>query len=143
MIRRLLAGRSDRGSASLELAILAPAVLLLLGALVFAGRVETSSAAVEHAARVAARDASLARTADAARATAQTSAARELTGSDCVTSQVLVDPSGFTAPLGADATVDVSVTCTVSVADLAIPGLPGTRTITAQATSPLDRYRSR
>ncbi len=43
--------RDERGSVSLELAIIAPAVLLLLGALVLAGRVETSSATVEQAAR--------------------------------------------------------------------------------------------
>ena len=76
--------RDERGSITVELAILAPALLLLLGLLVFAGRVETSSASVEQAARAAARDASLARTADAARATAQAAAARELAGSDCV-----------------------------------------------------------
>ncbi len=34
-------------------------------------------------------------------------------------------------------------TCKVDVADLAIPGLPGTRTITATASSPVDAYRER
>ncbi|BDO42065.1 TadE/TadG family type IV pilus assembly protein [Cellulomonas sp. NTE-D12] len=133
----------ERGAVSLELAILVPALLLLLGALVLVGRVETSSSAVEQAARAAARDASIARTPDAARATAMQAAQRELAGSGCASSNVTVDTAGFTAPVGTDAAIHVQVTCTVSVADLAIPGLPGTRTLTGAATSPLDRYRSR
>ena len=140
-LRRLR--HDERGSVSLELAIIAPAVLLLLGALVLAGRVETSSAAVEQAARAAARDASLARTPDAARSTALDSAHRELSGSNCVTTDIAVDVAGFAAPVGTDGTVTVTVTCTVTIADLAIPGLPGTRTMTGTATSPIDRYRSR
>jgi Flp pilus assembly protein TadG len=133
----------DRGSVTLELAILAPALLLLLGALVFAGRVETSSASVEQAARAAARDASLARTADAARSAALASAQRELAGSDCASTDVVVDTAGFAAPLGTTAAITVTVTCTVSLADLAIPGLPGSHALTGQATSPIDRYRTR
>ena len=142
-MRRARFGHDERGSVSLELAILAPALLLLLGVLVLAGRVETSSAAVEQAARAAARDASLARTPDAARATATASAQRELTATHCAATQIGVDTAGFAAPVGTDAEISVDVVCTVSMADLAIPGMPGTRTITGQATSPLDRYRSR
>lgn len=136
-------GHRDRGSVSLELAILAPAVLLLLGALVFAGRVQTSSAAVEQAARAAARDASLARTADVAQSTALASAQRELARSGCSSTDVAVDTAGFIAPVGTAAVIAVTVTCTVSIADLAIPGLPGSHTLTGHATSPIDRYRSR
>lgn len=135
--------RDDRGSVTLELAILAPALLLLLGLLVLAGRVETSLAAVEQAARSAARDASLARTADAAQASARVAAQRELAESGCVATDVTVDTSGFAAPLGTDASVAVHVSCTITLADLAVPGLPGTRTLTADGVSPLDRYRSR
>lgn len=139
MSRRL----DDRGSATLELAILAPALILLLGLLVFAGRIQVAASAVEQAARSAARDASLARTTDAARTAATTAATRELAGSRCVATNVTTDTAGFATPVGADASVAVTVTCTVSIADLAVPGLPGTRTMTASARSPLDRYRSR
>lgn len=142
-MRRARFGHDERGSVSLELAILAPALLLLLGVLVLAGRVETSSATVEQAARAAARDASLARTPATARATATASAQRELTASHCATTQISVDTAGFAAPVGTDAAISVQVVCTVSMANLAIPGLPGTHTITGHATSPLDRYRSR
>jgi len=140
-MRRIV--RDERGSITVELAVLTPALLLLLGLLVFAGRVETASASVEQAARAAARDASLARTADAARTTAQDGATRELAGSDCTSVSVQTDTTGFAARLGDDGTVAVTVTCTVSIADLAVPGLPGARTISGHAVSPIDRYRSR
>jgi hypothetical protein len=35
------------------------------------------------------------------------------------------------------------VTCTVNLSDLSIPGVPGARTITATASSPVDAYRER
>jgi Flp pilus assembly protein TadG len=136
---------AERGSATLELAIIAPFLILLLGGLVLAGRVEVAAGAVEQAARSAARDASLARTAAGAREAAQQAADRELRGADlgCAPSTITVDTAGFATRLGQDAVVRVTVACTVSIADLAIPGLPGTRTLTGEAVSPLDRYRSR
>lgn len=140
MIRLL---RDERGSMTLELAILTPALLVLLGLVVLAGRIETSAAAVDQAARSAARAASLTRTADAARTAAQSAATRELSGTDCVSIRISADVSGFSARLGDDGTVAVTVTCTVSVADLSIPGLPGFHSMSANAVSPIDRYRSR
>jgi Flp pilus assembly protein TadG len=142
MSRRQRRG-DERGSITVELAILTPVLILLLGALVFAGRVQTSASSVEQAARAAARDASLARTPDAARTVASAAAARELATTSCVATSVDVDTSGFSTRIGQDGVVTATVTCTVSMADLAIPGLPGSHTITARATSPLDRYRTR
>lgn len=143
--RRLPAARDDRGSVTLELAILAPALLLVLGALILAGRVQVAGGAVEQAARSAAREASLARTPDQAREAAVAAADRELAaaGIDCATTAVTVDVTGFRAPVGQDAIVRVSVECSVSMADLAIPGFPGSRTMNADGVSPLDRFRSR
>lgn len=149
MIRRHVDRRSgsdrERGSATLELAIIAPALLLVLGLVVLAGRVQVAAGAVEHAATIAAREASLARTATSAQSTATTAATRELAAQDiqCATSSVTVDATGFATALGQPATVTTSVTCTISFADLAVPGLPGSRTLTATATSPLDRFRAR
>lgn len=139
----LLRRRNDRGSITLELTIITPALILLLGALVLAGRVQTTVSAVEQAARSAARDASLARTPDAARAAAAAAATRELATAACVTTAVGLDTAGFATRVGQDGVVTATVTCTVNMADLAVPGLPGVRTMTAQATSPLDRYRTR
>lgn len=143
--RRLAAVGGERGSVTLELAIIAPALLLVLGALILAGRVQVSAGAVEQASRSAARDASLARTPDDARTAAVQAAERELAaaGVTCSSTGVEVDVTGFRAPLGQDAVVRVRVECSVSMDDLAIPGLPVSRTLSAEGVSPLDRYRSR
>jgi len=141
----LVTANRDRGSATLELAILAPALLLLLGLVALAGRVQVAAGAVEHAAATAARDASLDRTGDAARTEAIAAAERELAAQDlrCAPSSIVIDTAGFAESVGQTATVTATVSCTVTLADLAIPGLPGSRTLTATATSPIDRYRSR
>jgi len=39
--------------------------------------------------------------------------------------------------------VSASVTCVVRLSDLLVPGLPGSKTLRASFTSPLDPYRSR
>lgn len=134
---------ADRGSVTVELAVLAPALLLLLAALVLAGRVQTTASAIEQAARAAARDASLARTAEAARQAAGATADADLMGSRCTAADVTLDTTGFSATVGTSATVTVTVTCSLTFADLAVPGLPGSHTIAARATSPIDRYRAR
>ena len=135
----------DRGSATLELAVLAPALLVLLGLVIAAGRIEVAAGAVEQAASAAARDASIARTGPAARAAATDTARESLRsqGIVCGVLDVAVDASGFSVAAGAPANVVVSVDCTVPLSDLAVPGMPGTRTLRARMVSPLDRYRSR
>ena len=122
MTRRRTPLRDDRGSVTLELAILTPALILLLGLVALAGRVE-----------------------GAARAVATETVQRELDaqGLRCAPSTVAVDTAGFDAPLGDPATVTVTTSCTVTMSDLDVPGLPGSRTLTGQATSPIDRYRTR
>lgn len=147
MRRRLREGPDSRdaGSVTLELAVLTPALLLLLGLLVLAGRVQVARSAVEHTAAVAARDASLARTLEGAKAAADDAMARELEAQDldCAPATATVDGTGFAAPLGQAAVVRVTVTCELSIADLAIPGLPGQKTVTASFVSPLDAHRAR
>ena len=54
-----------------------------------------------------------------------------------------MDTSGFASPVGPPANVTATVTCVVNLSDVAVPGLPGTRTITATMTSPLDTFRER
>ena len=51
--------------------------------------------------------------------------------------------TGFATPVGTPATVSATVTCVVELSDLALPGVPGTRTVTVTVTSPLDTYRER
>jgi Flp pilus assembly protein TadG len=138
-------GRDESGSVSLEVVVLTPVLVLLLGLLVLAGRVALAGTGVEQAADEAARSASIARTAAAARRAAQDGASRALAGQDlrCARVNVAVDVSGFGVPVGLPARVRATVTCVVALADLALPGFPGSRTVTATAVSPLDTYRQR
>ena len=138
-------GRDNRGSATLELVVWAPGLLLVIGVLIVAGRVNSANAAVEQAATDAARTASTARTAagarDLARGSAETTLAAQ--GLECATTTVVVDTSGFTTRPGQSATVTATVSCPVRLSDLMIPGLPGTRTVSHTATSSLDTFRER
>ena len=135
----------ERGSVSVELALLAPALLLLLSFAVVAGRTQIAEGAVQEAARAAAREASLARDAATAAALAGAQAERTLAAQDlrCERTTVDVDTTGFQAPPGQPGDVTVSITCVVGMADLLAPGLPGSVTVEASFTSPVDAYRER
>ena len=142
--RLRLGSGGQRGSATLELAILAPALLALIGFAVLAGRIVVADGAVEQAAAAAAREASLARTPTAARTAADTAAADALRqqGITCTPLTVSVDTAGFAVPVGVPAQVSATVSCTLALGDLGVPGLPA-RTHTETMTSPLDTWRGR
>jgi Flp pilus assembly protein TadG len=129
---------------TLELAIVAPALLVVLLFVIAAGRVFSADAAVAAAARDAARQSSIARTPAAAQAGALASARAALAqdGLDC-SPAVAVDTAGFSVPVGQTAPVSASVTCAVPLSDLGLPWLPGAHTVRATFTSDLDPYRSR
>ena len=137
--------RREDGSVTLELAILTPALLMLLGLVVVAGRIEVASAAVDQASAAAAREASLARTPSAARAAATRAATANLAAQNlhCTDVRVSVDTAGFAVPVGTPAQVTARVTCTLSTGDLSVPGMPGTRTTSSSSQSSLDTYRGR
>lgn len=142
--RRAWRHHSDRGDMNIEVALLAGAVLLMLALLYTAGQIITSENAVTEAARSAARAASISRdgpaAATAAKAQAEQTLARQL---HCESTQVTVDTTQFSRPLGQAATVTATVTCTVAFAAMTVPGTPGTHTMTATFTSPIDRYGQR
>lgn len=135
----------ENGSTTLELVIWAPGLLLLIGLLAVAGRVNGANAAVEQAAADAARTASLSRSATSALEQARRSALETLSaqGLACTTFTVTVDSSGFGVAPGSAATVAATVTCPVRLSDLGIPGLPGTRAVSHTAVSSLDTFRER
>ena len=137
-------GRVDDGSAALELVVLAPVLLGLLGLVIAAGRTTIAQASVDAAARDAARQASISLTPAAAENAGQASARAALRqdGLDCVP-VVVVNTSQFAIPPGQPATVTATVSCTLSLASLVVPGLPGSARLQARFTSPLDVYRSR
>jgi Flp pilus assembly protein TadG len=138
-------GVDDDGSAALETAILAPPMLVFLFMAIFAMRFEVAAGAVESAAHDAARAASISRTAAAAHAAATTTAYSSLDrqGLRCSSLSLTVNTSEFSRPVGTPANVYVSIECVVALGDIAAPGIPGSRTVTATFVSPLDRYRGR
>ncbi len=137
--------RSDRGSSTVELALVAPGLLLLFGLVVLGGRIALAGGSIEQVAAAAARQASLARDGLQARSVATETARQSLAAQhlQCAAIQVRVDTSGFRLPLGQPASVVVDVDCAARLSDVAIPGLPGTRALHAHAVSPLDSWRGK
>jgi Flp pilus assembly protein TadG len=134
----------DAGNAALELVVVAPVILFLLGLVIAAGRTSIAQGSVDAAARDAARQASISLTPGAARAAALSSAQAALSrdGLDC-TPVVRVDTSQFAVPAGLPATVTATVWCRVPLSDLVVPGMPGSRLLSYTFTSPLDPFRER
>ena len=137
--------RADGGNAALELVILTPVILGLIGFVIAAGRTSVAQGSVDAAARDAARQASLAISPAAAQfaATSSAIAALRADGLDCKPVVSVNVAQAFATPLGQPAQVSAFVSCTVSLSDLLVPGIPGSRRLTARFTSPLDPYRSR
>lgn len=135
----------ERGSAAIELAIIAPAVIAVFVTLMIAGRTVIADQSIHAVAFDAARTASLSRDAGAAWVDARQAATAALAAQqlNCQRIDVRVDTSQFSRPLGEPASVTVTVECDVTFADIALPGMPGGRTLTATFTSPLDQYRTR
>ena len=131
--------RDDRGSLSLELCIASVIFLVLIVIVTALGRMAHSRGIVNGIARDAARAASLARTLSTAQADAQSAAQAALGTHSTLCQQLTVSVGGnFTA--GGVVTVDVS--CTASLAGLGLSGLPGSKTFTATARSPIDTLRT-
>src|SRR3954464_12811292 len=147
---RLVAVRSrrlwndDRGSESVELAILLPVGILVLAMLVIGARIALTGDRISGVAGIAARDASLARSAAAAQQTATASATEALADRNlhCADVQVRVDTSGFNSAPGVPASVTVAVACTVDLSDIGVTGLPGSRTLRDTGPSPLAPARA-
>ena len=134
---------SERGSTAVELAVLAPMVLLVLGLMIAGGRIITAHAHVNQAAETAARAATLARSPSVAQAAATRTGQHSLSqqGVRCQPAQVQIDTSRFTAPLGQAGQVQVTTACTVTLSNLLLPGLPGTVRIPAEFSSTTDPFR--
>jgi Flp pilus assembly protein TadG len=136
----------DRGSAALEAAIIAPALLGLLCLAICAMRVGVAKQSVDAAAHDAARAASISRTESAAVIAAGKAVSQSLAnqGITCRNKTPLkVNAGQFGRPAGQPAVVRVTVTCVVDIADVSVPGTPGSVRLTASYVSPIDSYRSR
>ena len=145
LVRTRMPVRADRGAVAVELALLAPAAVMLVGLFVFGFRFWAARAAVESAAGAAARAASLAASPISAATAARDVALANLDtlGIGCSSTGITLDTGDLALPAGRAGTVSVSVTCVVSMRDLLVPGAPGTIVVTRAASEPIDTFRER
>lgn len=136
---------NERGSNAAEIVIIAPVIAMLILVLVAGGRTALADNATQSAAFAAARAASLSRDTTSATSNADDAARRAMTqaGINCTTLTVTVDASGLNVPLGTTGEVSASINCDVNLSDITLPGIPGSRTMTSSAASPVDAYRER
>jgi Flp pilus assembly protein TadG len=129
----------ERGSATVELALVTPALVAVLLFMVTLGRFATTRQDVDGAARDAARAASIARSPVAARqdAEAAANAGLEKGGVRCRDLTVDVDLADF-RPGG---NVVVDLTCSVDLSDVTLLRLPGSKTFSTRFVSVIDVYR--
>ena len=137
--------RNQHGSATVEIALLVPALLITLGLLAVGGRIWFARTTVNEAATSAARAASLSRSAGEAATAGRDAAARSLAteGLRCTSTTVDVDTAAFAVPVGTPATITTSISCRAAYADLILPVVPGGIDLSATGASALDTYRSR
>ena len=131
----------DRGSASAEVVLLAPVlVLLLVFVAVVVHRGVDARLRLNDTAHQAARAASIERTGVRAAAQARSTAAVALTEAGITCQSLAVDTdSGGLRPGG---TVSVTVTCGVDFGEAVLLGVPGGKRLSATAIEPVDTYRS-
>ena len=136
---RQVAAGGDAGSSTAEMALVTPLLVMILLFVVLCGRLVAAQMDLDAAASSGARAGSIARTEAAAKAEAERTARDTLAarGVTCQQATVTVSTSGL-RPGGA---VTVTVSCVVPLADLLLLGVPGSRTVSATATSPVDQWR--
>ncbi|MFI8007841.1 TadE/TadG family type IV pilus assembly protein [Streptomyces sp. NPDC086010] len=137
--------KDDRGALSLEAVILFPTLILVLLLVVMFGRIGSANNAIDTAARNAARAASLERSGGSA-SNAGSQVARSVLGQqglECTSASVSISTGGFSAAIGEPASTTATVTCTVRLSDIGLPGIPGSKTLTSSFTSSIDSYRQR
>lgn len=141
----MIKSRSERGSVSVELVIVVPALVLMLGLMITGGRIWFARTTVAEAAYSAARAASLARGPGQAVVDGKEAGRQALVtqGLDCKSRSIRVGTSAFNVPIGQPATVTTSVTCVVSFGEVSLPGFPGSMRLSADGAAALDTYRTR
>ena len=129
---------SQRGSATTEVAVLTPALVMLMLLVVFCGRLGQADQDVAQATAEAARAVSLLRTGNH-QVVARDLVRRNLraAGVGCRTLDVSVDAGR----LRAGATVTVATRCAVDLTSVAGLGLPRQRLVAASASEVIDTYR--
>jgi Flp pilus assembly protein TadG len=138
--------RGERGSISVELAVIAPGLVLMLLLVGAAGRVVEAQGHIDGAARDAARAASLAGSPGQAGQMAQQAAQQDLGASSwCTSGSVRAPVTGFPASqfIPAGATVQVTVTCAVNMSPFRLLGFSPTMQFRGTAVAPVDPFTCR
>jgi len=130
----------DTGSLTVELVALTPVLFFVALVVLVFGRVSEARQQVVESARAGAQFAAVLPDATQAQSGARSTVATATPGGGhlCPAPQVITDVSHF-FPGGY---VSVTVICHVALGDLSVPGLPGSVTIRATSTAPIDPYRS-
>jgi Flp pilus assembly protein TadG len=128
-----------------ELTLLVPALLLVVGLVVTGGRLWFARTTVNEAAQTAARAASLSRSASAAATAGRDAGVRSLAtaGLRCRSTSVSINAAAFAVPVGTPSTVTSTILCMVDFSDVFLPGWPGSVRLTGTGSASLDTYRSR
>lgn len=128
------------GSAAVEAVLATPLLVALLAFAVLCGRLGSATNEVRASASDAARAAAVAASPGAAATVARETATAVLDGRhlSCAAVAVAVDTSNW----GPGGSVTVDITCTIDLGDLTGLGMPGTKTVHAQAVEVVDAYRS-
>lgn len=137
--RAVLADADRGGFAALELTIMVTFVIVMLLVIAAAGRVSHGRQLVDQAAQAAARAGSLSLTPGDAQVAAEQAATQTLAdgGLSCGSMRVSLDTSRWYA--GGDVVAQLS--CNADLSALTTAGVPGTVTLNASSTSPLESYR--
>jgi Flp pilus assembly protein TadG len=132
--------RREEGQALAELVIVAPVLLLVILLLVGIGRIESAQGDVESAARAGVQAAVVQADPNGAQAQATAAVTSTLAGAGltCPSPQISTDTSNFVA----GGWVSVTVTCVTSLADVSVPGVPGSKILTATSFAHIDPYRT-
>ncbi len=132
-----------RGHIAVEAALLLPGLIALLAFAILLSRIQEANQLLEQATSMSARAASIARDTSTANKSAKQVANEILANGDCLKTSVVIDASGLLLPVGVPAATKVTATCTISLADIALPGLPSELQLEASSSSPIDAYRER
>ena len=124
----------------MELVVLTPVLLVVAMASLVFGRVTEARQQVVEASRAGAEAAAVLPTVGTAQWVGAMNAVIDLIDRTHTCSQVYI--SIDTADFVAGGSVTVHVVCRVLLSDLTVPGMPGSTTVQASATAPLDPYRA-
>lgn len=137
--RRARRHPDDAGLYTVELVLWTPALLLLVMLAVAGGRIVSAGNQAVEASRDGARAASLTYTMAQATAAATTAVHDSLGRAGITCTSLRVKTNGEVTPGGL---VTVRVWCTADLSGIAIPGIPGSKTLTGTSSAPIEITRS-